>query len=344
LILLNGARCLSARLLFPSRGVWMADVIVDPLDAALVPLVAQPAVLAIGTSILTCTVDPSASSSFGDNVAVRVVGGRNGWGKDVSRQQFFMPAGALTSTIIYSATAALVGEAVVDASPVVYGKQYVRVAGKASSIFGDRDWYVDPTTGIANVMTWPTLPLPADAQILNWDLTQLSGSIASESLILPGMVLVDSRFNGATYTVREVEMVFDKKGATALVWASESLSDILRNTIRKAANTTYLAVYKYRVILPVPAIGFALQAITPGAPDLNPISQYPGLIPPGIVPSAEVLVGFVAGDPSQPYLAAPWTVGLTAALQDFATALNPGTLAANSAAFLAALATLQKAQ
>ena len=346
-LLLNGQQCVSVRLVIPWTGVWLAECVVDVTEVALVPTSAVPVVLTIGDAVLTGTVDPSGGSTFKDTAVVRVVGGRGGWTKTVSRQHFFNPAGLLLSSLVYGATGALVGEAVVDASPEILGKNFVRVAGQASGVFQSKQWFVEPVTGSTIVSDWPALPFDPEGTVLDWDNAQLSANCATDKLLLPGTRLIDDRFNGVTYIVRDVEQTFSKDGAVARVWCGTGgspLKNALSGLVNNLVNTTYLKVYKYRVILPITGIGFALQGITPGAPDLNPVIQYPGLLPTSIVPSAEVLIGFVGGDPSQPYLSAPWTVGLTGALADFATALTPATLIPNGIQLLAALAALQKLQ
>lgn len=372
-MVLNGIRAIKVRTIFPWRGVWIADVTLDPDDVALVPKGGVPAVLTIGTKVLTGTIDGDFSGTFSTKAAVRVVGGRNGWTKTVPPQHFYNPGKALLSTVVIAATAAIVGEVAVDPIPVNYGEHYVRSGGPASRVFEDRDWFVEPTTGVATVASWPPLPLLPEAQILDYDITQKRVSISSEELVLPGTLVIDpnGRFGASAPIVRDVEQTFDDNGSIAECWCSEQkvsrLAEALANMVREFAGTAHLKTYVYRFIAPLDATNskMALQPITPGAPNLNPLEQWTGVagIMSKITPGTEIVVGFAGGDPSAPFIAsysqlavpievdiaggaypltpAPWAIALQAALTTFAAALASDPFAAVAAGVLSsALAAL----
>src|SRR5579864_3731902 len=105
---LNGFRAISVRLLIPYRGVWIADVELD-LDIVATAPTSGPAVLIVGGTTLKGTIDPRGSSTFVGKASARVVGGGNGWETVLPPQHFHIPAG-VTSTAVYSATAAAVLE------------------------------------------------------------------------------------------------------------------------------------------------------------------------------------------------------------------------------------------
>lgn len=311
-ITLNGLTVIEAKIRIPWRGVWHADLTLDVLDTsvvgALIAAPAAPLVLVIGGSVLSCVIDPEASGTFVSRAMVRVVGGRNGWAKTVPAQHFYDPTGGLLSPLVIAATALLVGEVAADPLPQFLGEHYVRLEGPASAIFGDRDWHVDLTTGAATTLPWvPSVTDPASTQILDYVIPEGRVTVSSESLILPGTVLIDPRFNGAAPVVRDVELVFASDSVTGDLWFSTGavsrLAEALTSLVREAARTRYLATYRYRFILPAGS-KLQLQAVDSGAPDLNPIEQWTGLSGSSakLTPGTEIIVGFADGNGAHPYL------------------------------------------
>ncbi len=316
---LNGLRALSVRFWIPWRGAWLADVEVDAdvVETIVTSLnVPSPGVLISGGKTLTCTIDPRYSGTFQNRAHARVVGGRGGWDTEVPAQDFVNPAGPLPSTVVYAATGALVLETVADPIPQIFDKRFPRSRGPASRVFRDRDWFVDPVTGITTVAQWPPAIPDPEWTIADFDIGQKRITILSDNLILPGTVIVDPRFNGQTFIARDVEQTFDANGGRAEVWVAEKpvsrLAEGLASLVRELAGTAALKMYRYRFVLPEPGGMLALQAITPGAPDLNPISQWTGLsgISASLVknatlaPATELVVGFTADDPPAPFIAA----------------------------------------
>jgi hypothetical protein len=325
---LNGLRAIGVRLLIPYRGVWVADVELD-LDLVSTAPTAGPALLLLSTGeTLKGTIDPRGSSSFVGKASARVVGGSNGW-DTVLPPLAFPSAVGIPSTVVYSATAASVLEAVVDPTPQTFAPDFIRTGGPASRVFSDRQWYVDPITGIANVAPWPPNVLDPGDTILDWDPVQQRAEIAGDDLILPGTVLTDPRFNGATYTVVDVEQFFTSEGSRTFAWCSNQnasrLHAAMGAAVRELARTAGLATYTYRFAIMEGSSAMALQAVTPGAPDLNPIDQWSGMA--GLLgtldpsTSLEIIVGFTADTPPQPYIASyspkglPLTAKLDASLE-----------------------------
>ncbi len=319
---LNGMSAIRVSLHIPWCGMWVADVELDPLLVeTIIPIIAAakaapvPAALQLGLMLFNGTIDPRGSGVFGERAHLRVVAGRGGWDKEVSAQHFPMPAGALISTLVYAATAAEVLELPpVDPIPELFGKNYARVKGPASAVFGDRQWFVEPTTGIAMVIPWPPLPPDPLWTIVDYDIEAHRATISSDEVILPGMVVADLRFGADTFIVRDVDQVFDSNGSKADVYfcdkAKSRLQEALKQMVRSFGETRYLKMYKYRYVLPV-AGQLALQGITEGAPDLNPIDQWTGLAGANssvagiaaLLPATEIVVGF-AGSPAEPFVVA----------------------------------------
>ena len=315
-ITLGTTRAVSARLVFLWRGSWFAEVDLDPtstpVTAADMP--SGPVVLTItpvgqAPIVLNGTVDPNEGGRFVSSVKVHVLGGGGGWAKNVPAQDFQSPAG-LSSIDVESATAAAVGETVVDASPLGYGNHWVREAGPASSVFGDRPWHVDPT-GVTQVQAWPSATSDASVTILAWDPIQQRADLSADALVLPGTVLADAaRFDGSV-TVRDVEMTFDREGVRASVWCSDvavsRLISALTNMVRVLGALSPLKIYAYRVVL-VSGATWTLQAVanpdgtSSGAPPLANVKVWPGLF--GLsctpTPSSQCGVMFLNGNRESP--------------------------------------------
>lgn len=305
-VLLNALQVRSCRLVTPWTGVPFADLDLALDDIGLMP--SGKCVLAIGETSppYVGTIDPRASGTFAKEGRARVLVGGGGWDKSVPPQHFH---GAVTSTVVFSATAAAVGEAVIDVVPKPFGIDFVRVAGRASRVLDGLDWYVRPD-GVTVVGPRPLLPLDlTSATIVSFDPLTRVVEIASNDPIAPGTLLVDpTRFVGVL-TVRDVEQVWDENGARATCWCGEStgsrLQDALYALIAERAGIKYLRKYTYRVVAENPADEtLVLQSVDPlsGAPDAIPLAMWPGMsgISAQLTPGSLVLVEFVNGDPSKP--------------------------------------------
>jgi len=312
-----GHRALSVRLLMPWVGPWVAEIDLDPEDVALVPTSGKVPIQ-IGDSVtLLGTIDPRGSGAFVASTKLRVVGGGGGWDKPV-KPQHWHAAGGVTSTLVYQATAATVGETVVDLAPVSLGPDFVRSGGPASRVFGDAlTWWVD-VSGVTQVGARPSASADASLEILEWDPTTQRAEVTCDALILPGTVLTDKRLS-VSPVVRDVEQTFSHGGSRASVWCATAtptagrLAMALRNLVREAGRTDYLRVYRYRFIEERGG-GLALQAVDRalGFPDVIPAPVWTG-VPGGtgkLAPSTEVLVEFVDGDPRQPIVRGFSTVAL----------------------------------
>ena len=316
---LNGLECAKVSLTIPWRGRWTAEI---ELASSTGAPTSGRATLIVGGMTLLGTVDTHESSSWVAKAWVKVIGGFGGWGKSVTQPlQFNDPASGLLSTQVYAATAQAVGEPPPnDPSPQAFGQNEIRMAAGtgAASIFDDRDWYVDLTTGVAQVTAWPSATLDPSAVIVNWNGLEQRALLNSDALVLPGTTLTDERFNGPSYIVRSVEQVYTQDGSIVIADCSPNATDRLQDAltlfIRRAVDSAHLKLYRYRYVMGQ-GNNLALQAITPGAPDLNPIAQWNGLNggTTTFAPSTEIVVGFVADTPATPILVSfsPLTVPLT---------------------------------
>jgi hypothetical protein len=305
-VFLNALQVRSCRLVTPWSGVPFADLDLALDDVGVMP--SGKAVLAIGESAppFVVTVDPRRSGTFAKEGRARVLVGGGGWDMRVPAQHFH---GAVTSTVVFSATAAAVGEAVIDVVPKPFGLDFVRIAGRASRVLDGVDWYVRPD-GVTVVGPRPLIPLDlTSATIVAYDPLNGVVEVASNDPIVPGTLLVDpTRFDGVL-TVRDVEQVWDESGARATCWCGEAtgsrLQDALYALIAERSRIAYLRKYIYRVVAENPADEtLVLQSVDPlsGAPDAIPLAMWPGMsgVSAQLTPGSLVLVEFVNADPSKP--------------------------------------------
>lgn len=328
-ITLGALRVLSVRLLHPWRGAWIADVDVDPDDAADAPT-SGPVVLTIGTQTLAGTVDPRASGRFVSTVRIRVVAGGGGWDHSVREQMFHSDAG-ISSTRVYQTTASLVGETVNDVTPITLGFDFARSAGPASRVFGDRDWWVG-LDGVTVPTTRPTATPDDSLEVLSFDPHAQRLELACDVVVVPGTVITDARFDGSL-TVRSVEQTFDPdRGARAFAYCSsanvERLMAALTTLVRELGRTTYLKTFRYRVVSQAADGRLTLQAVDKpqGMPDGGPITVWPGMAGASAKykPAQLVRVAFFDGDPTLPVVVgADGTLPLEASL-NASTAVHLG--------------------
>ncbi len=312
----NGVRAVRVRLVTTWRGAWFADIDLDPesapVTAADVPsgsvtIVLTPPGLAQIT--LVGTVDPDAVGRFVSSVPLRVLAGAGGWAKSVPEQQFHSDGG-VSSVTVEQSTANAVGETVNDPSPVALGIDWVRLAGPARRVFGERDWYVDGA-GVTQVGARPPATPDASIELLSWEPLHQHGMLSGDALVLPGTVLTDPRFDGPI-TVRDVVQTFDASGTRAEIWCGQSttskLEATLRNIVNELGGLATLKTYLYRIVSQNGDGRLVLQPVVnpdgsaSDAPPLNPVSVWPGMSGLSALykTSSQVIVGLVGGDPAFP--------------------------------------------
>jgi hypothetical protein len=309
-ITLNGTNAVSTRVFLPYNGVWYADVDLDPIIAQAF-IAKGPALLVIGTTTMIGTIDPDASGRFAAGVRVRVVGGGGGWDKPVPFQHFANPAQVL-STLVYSTTGAAVKEVVADLIPTPMGTDYVRSAGPASRVLADKQWHVDPLTGITMVgPRVPSIPDPT-LEVLGFDPRENRIEASCDVPIMPGTPLIDTSGNvpprwDGILTAVDVEHNFSKEGNRATVWVSNSnisrLVSALTNLVREAGKGEFQRPYLYRVIGPAPGgkVSLAPTDIGRGAPPLLPAVVWgPAGVSATYTPGTACVVIFLNGDPTLP--------------------------------------------
>jgi hypothetical protein len=311
-IALNELPAVSAKLSIPGTGAWLVDVDLDLGPSGTVPT--GRAVLTIGAETLVGTIDPRASGRMGTTAHVQLVAGGGGWDKAVPAQHLHNDFG-VTSTAVYSVTAAKVGEVVVDAAPVAFGPDFVRSAGPASRVFAGVAWHVDEA-GITRIGMRAARAMAADVDILEWDPTTRRAILASETIIWPGTLLEDKRFGSAT--IRDVEQSWGTGGARITAWcetgavgeelAGARLVRALGALARESIGSAYVRLYTYRVALMGGDGRVTLQLAGAGSVPkiVESIPLWPGVsgVTETLAEGSRVLVAFIAGDPKKPIVVA----------------------------------------
>lgn len=292
-------------------GVWAAQVEIHHGETSPTGRVAITTAEGIA---LSGTVDPKHSGSFGEKRHLRVIAGGNGWSKTVRAQHFHSDVG-LTMQVLASATAAEAGEVVTVLAPMVVGLDFARRNAPASQIFTDAgvDWWVG-LDGVTRVGARVPVVQPPSLEVLDWDPEAATVRFTASVLVEPGTVIVDDRFGRRI--VREVEATVSNGAVTGTLWVVEAsptagtVSELTQSFAELAREATRIAtarVYEYRVIA-MAGSRVELQAVSKadGVPDILPASVWGGIsgYRAELRPASRVLVGFIAGDPRRPYVAA----------------------------------------
>lgn len=293
------------------NGPWTGDV--ELMSTARENPAGRVTLVSVDGIALVGTVDAEHSGVFADKRHVRIVGGADGWRKNVRSQHYNSSIGVQLREVA-TTTAAEVGELVVMLVEKVVGLDFARREDVASQVFADAavDWWVG-VDGATRVGKRPSLPAPDGFRVLDWDAAASTMTFKASVLVEPGTVIVDERFGRRV--VRRVEAVVSNGSVTGTLWVSDSdapigsgseFVDALRSVARKATNIESARFYEYRVI-EMQGDRVALQVVdtTDGVPDLIPVSVWAGIsgYKAMLRPSSHCLVGFRGGKASAPFIA-----------------------------------------
>ena len=276
-----GVTALKIDLLAPAIGVWQARADLDLPSTQ--PMPSGAVTVTIGSASLKGTIDPTASGRFGEKAKVRVMGGADGWSKPAKVQHFKSDAGLKSSAVI-SATAAAVGETVNEPNPLpLSSADFVRMVGDlatepASRVLRGRVWYVD-ADGVTQVVDARAMSKPsADVDILAWDPEQRCATLSADTIVWPGTVLTDPRFD--TVTIRDVVQTFSTAGSRVQAFCASTegtrLVTALTTMVEELGQLSRLRSYEYRVTKQNSDGRLFLQAVrkAAGVPDLLPIPVW----------------------------------------------------------------------
>jgi hypothetical protein len=307
----NGRVVTALRLTVGWTGPWFCDLDLDD-DA---PLEGSVAIKIGDTIALAGTVDSERAGLFGSTRSVRVVGGANGWRKQLGPKDYANDAGVKAASVAQDLVA-LAGEAMGAFAPelVRLGTHYTRPAGAAAQtlvdVIGAVQWWVG-YDGATYVGPRPvSTPLASSYVVSEYDPRSGRAVVQVDdlALIVPGSTITVSP--GASLVARDVELVASGDERHAVAWcgtveSGNRLAGMLRSIARQADGERLWGVYPYRVVrMAGDRVELQVASQTAGLPDLLPIAQWYGA--PGthatLAPGTEVLVGFVEGDRRKPYV------------------------------------------
>jgi len=294
-------------------GPWVATVEIsgEVVPSGRVVITSTEGITAVGT------VDKAHSGSFGEKRFARVVGGGGGWGKSVRAQHYHSDIGVNLIEVV-TTTATEVGEVAAVLLPKMLGTDFARLGENepASQVFARAgvDWWVG-LDGVTKVGIRPPLPPHPSLEVLDWRPEDAAMTFSAAVLVEPGTVLVDARFG--TKIVRYVDAMVARGSVTGTLLVADASPDpggvttelvaALSSLARGATRAALGRLYEYRVIA-MAGDRVELQAVRrdDGAPDLLPASVWAGIsgYRATLQPASRVLVGFIAGDATKPYVAA----------------------------------------
>jgi hypothetical protein len=305
-----GARARKVSLRVPNKGVWVAEVELENDQ----PLSGRVEVV-VGGLRASGTVDPSDTGTFGGVTRARIVAGAGRWGDDVAAKSYQNDLGVKASQVAQEAAAA-VGETLGVFVPRAarLGKHFAREAAAAVVALelasGGAAWWVD-YTGTTQVGTRAAGAAdPRDYEVLAYD---PDGRVVTLAVDRPEALAVGQTLAKnlpETLTIAELAITASPEDLTVTAWCGAgegALQRAMRAVVSQMISGRLPGLYRYRI---VSAVGdrVDLQAVrkAAGVPDLLKVSMWPGVAGSHatLAPSAEVLVQFLEGDPSQPVVTA----------------------------------------
>lgn len=302
-ITLNGITATDARVTLPAWGVPYADVSVDGehtlsggVSLVIADFTFQATVLAGG---------PAAGRSY-----FRLVGGKGGWSKTLSRTSYSNDGGVKLSTVLLDAAAAC-GETIDTATldtTTRLGPYYVRPEGQACTLLEQltpNAWYVgeDGQTRFGKrPKTTLDASTPRTSQV---DLARGTVTLASDSIasIVPGIVV-----DGLEAVDVEHE-VSAKDGLRSKIWGRSGIGNSRRLAAFRAIlnmldpGRKYRGTYEYRVVTQEgERLNLQAVRVSTTMPDIRRVVVRPGVAGYRGQPmlGSRVLVTFIDQDPARP--------------------------------------------
>lgn len=300
-------RAIAAHLYVPGIGPWWIDLDFD----SEVSLAEKVKVVLTGTAgaplVLTGSIDPERSGTFGLQRHVRVIAGGNGWSKALPSKSYHNDAGVRASRVAGDA-AKETGETLATAPTGTLGTSFTREAGVASTALdasrGSLPWFVD-FDGLTHVAARASSKAAAGLAALSFDPKSKLVTLPLEdpNLLKVGTIL--SERLDSPEVVASFEFHVTSESARAIAWCGQGrsyLADSFERAVKKISSAKLHGIYSYRVTTMV-GVRVSLKATAPGLPDLAAVDEWtaPG-IHAQLVPGSEALVQFVNGDRGRPVI------------------------------------------
>lgn len=284
----------------PQWGLWTADCVV-----AADKVLAGAARINLAGLELTGTI--VSGGVYQERGYYQVVAGAGGWRSTVQAKSYRNEAGVKLSSVV-SDVAAACGETIGAVTDRRIGPGYFRARGEAArtmDLLASELWYVDET-GVTHVQARPASEFAQPHYTINVMPSGGGKTIASESIagLVPGA-------NVGGMVAASVRHELTPDALRSHVYAAHdglvdrSLSALRRIVQAVTRSHFFHAVYEYRVVgVSAGYIDAQPSATGLGLPDLASIPMRVG-VPGGggnPVDGSTVLVGFVNGDPTRPYV------------------------------------------
>lgn len=309
-ISIDGHGLTALRVIVSNNGPWVAecDLQENPTLGALVTIRAGGLTL-VGTT--------RHGGEYGLQRKVRVVAGAAGWSTEVPPKSYHNDAG-VKAQLIAEDVARACGETLGTFIPGVerVGRDFTRAAGVAARTLeqaaGGAVWWVD-YAGITHVGPRASGAAIASerCQTLAYDPRSRVATLAPDDPadVSIGSTLAQLPDQGA---IREFQLEITPERVRVTAWLSTGdndsgkLASIVRGIVHRTTDLQLWGHYKYRVVrmLGDGRVDLQLVRAAPGLPDVATVSQWPGIpgAAPQLTPSAEVLLAFIDGDPTQPII------------------------------------------
>ncbi len=304
----GGIRAPIAALTLPAN-IWVADLQFAESDEL-------PATAELTVGDLTLLGTAYRQADFAGSRYVRVVGGYGGWHRSVAQRAYALPGGVQMSLVLRD-LAAEIGERVTIGTDRVLGDHFVREAGPAHRILrqlAGREWYVDDD-GTTRIQVRPSAVVQGDYLVNSFDGARGELVIATESYTewRPGNTFSNALVP-SVQTIATVRLESDNAGMlrhTILTVGPDSDSDRMTAALREIIlgelpQLNFLGVYGYTVL---ESDGETVTCRPANAalalPALVRIQLRSGVAGMRCKPATgtRLVVGFIDGDPAQPYVA-----------------------------------------
>lgn len=309
---LNGTRVVSGHVAIPYYGAWTADVMMPANANAATLAQGASATLAMGNLTLVGTV--YRASPFAGQIQVRIVGGKGGWQKPTTAQQYVLAGGVRRSQVLGD-LARMVGETIVVGNDEVLGSSFVLEGGTAAGrilrqIAGPL-WYIDPSGTTQVQATRPALTISTPFLVNTFDGARGAFEVSTEDYASwrPGATFSNDLVT-VPQTISLATIDSDNSGTlrfTVLTVGppTDRLIEMFRELVREEVeDLTFLGVYEYAV-QNVASDGSTVDAIpTSTSIPLPPLRKVPvrsGV--PGLTVKPKrgslLAISFLDGDPTR---------------------------------------------
>lgn len=299
---LNGHSVLAAHVSIPAWGVWTADVEIGSTEA-----LTGAVTLVIDDLTLRGTI--MSGGAYQTRGRYRIAGGAGGWGRPIPAKAYANDLGVRLSRVLADAAEAC-GETLGTVATTTVGTAFLRAEGPAARVLHElspQAWYVDEA-GVTQVGRRPAVTYTGTAPRITTDLARGMIELAPASLagLVPGAV-VDG--------LEAVDVEIALEGALRVTIYGRGIADTARlpSALTRivegiTAGHRFYGSWEYRVVART-GERLQLQVVraSSGMPDLFyapvPVRAVAGVrVRPAL--GSTVLVSFVDGDPSKPYVAA----------------------------------------